>query len=250
MRNQQPQTPSQPSTSCNYPSYPYNNGMSVPAQQYPPKIPPISTLVAPTSVVGQESLDLHYAYRDEYINTSNTLSLNSESASSFISPSGNDYYTNYNYLAVTSPPNSLFQTGYQSLHQQIPSPSPQVAYQPGFSSDCQYSNYTPTNGSSRFHPRADQAIDMNGFVNNYSTPMHNGNATGNSRMNYQPTSTVLQQSQDILNPIDSFCTITPNVATSTRTTTSEGMEDLSTTSEMNENISDIIKKSIVETVSA
>lgn len=249
MRIQQPQPSSQPSTSCNYTSYPYNNAMSVPAHQYPAKIPPISTLVTPTTVVGPESLDLHYAYRDEYINNTNTLSLNSESANSFSSPSSSDYYTNYNYLAVTSPPSSLFQNGYQPIHQQLPSPSPPVAYQPGFSSDCQYSNYTPTNGSSRFHPRADQAVDMNGFVNNYSTSMHNGNATGNSRMNYIPTAAELQQSQDILNPIDSFCTITPNV-TSTRTTTNVDTVDSSTTTDANENLSEIIKKSIVETVSA
>lgn len=261
MRIQQTQA-SQASTSCSYGSYPYNNAMSVVTPQYPAKIAP--TVVTPTTIVGQESLDLHYAYRDEYINNASSLSLNSENpGSSFTSSSGSDYYTNYSYLPLSSPPNNLYQNGFSTmLHQPQPqqSQSANVSYQnqiqPNFSSDCQYSNYTPTNGSNRFH--SDSVVDTNRFLNNYPATMHNGNTSNHSRTNYQPTAVVHQQqqsNQETLNPIDNFCTITPSTisslpSTSTVNTNNICSENSNTPNESSENLSDIIKKSIVETVTA
>lgn len=261
MRMQQTQA-SSASPSCSYSNYPmYNNTMSVVSPPYPAKIPPISTMAAPTTVVGQESLDLHYAYRDEYINNANSLSLNTESpGSSFNSPAASDYYANYNYLPVSSPPNNLYQNGYSAmLHQPQPqqSQSANLSYQPqiqpNFSSDCQYSNYIATNGASRFHPRADSAVDMNGYVNNYPTTLHN--ASNHSRTNYPSTAVVphqmQQSSQEVLNPIETFCTITPaTITTPTNNTSNICTENSSTPSDTSENLSDIIKKSIVETVTA
>lgn len=266
MRMQQ----SQASTSCSYGSYPYNSAMSVVTPQYPAKIPPISAMVTPTTVIGQESLDLHYAYRDEY--NASSLSLNAEHpGSSYSSPAtSNDYYGSYNYMQVSSPSNNPYQNGYAPIqHQPQPqqSQSANVSYQnpcqtqiqPIYqSSDCQYSNYTPTNGSNRFHSRADSAIDMNGFVNNYPTSLHNGSPTNHSRNNYQ-VAVVQQSNQESLNPIDNFSTITPTTIKSTSTITntnnnnivSNFTENSGAASESStENLSDIIKKSIVETVTA
>lgn len=230
MRMQQTQT-AQPSTSCSYPNYSYNTS------QYPTKIPPISTMVSP-AIVGQESLDLHYAYRDEYIATPSSLSLSTENGNTFTNPSGSDFYSAYNY-------NTLYQNGYQMNHQpmhhQQTSPlSYQHQLQPSSfnGSDCQYSNYTPTNGSNRYQPRGDSGVDMNGsYVNTY----HNGTQP---RINYQPSATS-PQGQEVL---ESFCTIPPSNAL-----TSSIPENPATTqvqSESNENLNEIIKKSIVETVIA
>lgn len=211
MRMQQSPAPA----SCSYGNYSYSSTTA----GYPAKIPPISTMVSPP----QESLDLHYAYRDEYINN---IPLNSDPAGgSFSSPSGSDYYTNYNYL-------SPFQNGYQMpVHQ----PSPQLSYQhqPSFNtSDCQYSNFSGTNGSGRFHPRMDPVVDS--YAGSYAT-------ANPPRINYQSTTST----PELLTPIDSFCTIS-NANTETPTVS----ELASAPSETNENLSEIIKKSIVETVTA
>lgn len=249
MRMQQTQA-SPTSASCSYGSYAYNSTMSV-VNQYPTKIPPITAMVTPgASIVGQESLDLHYAYRDEYINNPSSLSLNSENpGTSFSSPTGSDYYSStYNYLHVSSTPNNLYQNGYlPMIHQPQQSQSSNVSYQ-NFTSDCQYSNYTSTNGLNRFHSRADGAVDMNGFVNNYPTALHNGNTSNHSRTNYQPPAVVQHQqsSQETLNPVDSYCNITPSTITAS-TPNNNCSENSSTPSESSENL---IEKSIVETVTA
>lgn len=244
MRMQQPQ----PSTSCGYGNYTYNGS----APQYS-KIPPISTMVS-----GQESLDLHYAYRDEYINNSASLSLNAETGS--FSNTNGDYYTSYNYLAVASPPSNHFQNSYQMMHHLPPQQPPstpqtaQISYQHQMpastfnSADCQYSNYTPTNGAGRY-PRVDSVIDMNGaphsYVNNYSTTLHNGNVANQSRVNYPSTASTAQQE------LESFCTNAPSTAIINKNNCIETPSaNPIAASESSENLSEIIKKSIVETVSA
>lgn len=260
------QTPApQVAASCSYSNYSYNNGIATPAPQYASKIPPISTMVSPTNV-GQESLDLHYAYRDEYINSTTSLALSSDSASSFNTANGGDYFANYNYLAVASPPSSHFQNGYQVNQQPLnhltAQQSSTLSYQHQLpqsnfnSTDCQYSNYTATNGSNRYHPRVDSIVDMNGvshsYANSYSTTLHNGTATSPTRNNYQSTSIVQQTSQELLNPIDSFCaTIAPpsNVIVNNNNC-SESQNNSQAQGETSDNLSDIIKKSIVETVTA
>jgi cysteine/serine-rich nuclear protein len=224
MRIQQSQAP----TSFSYPNYSYNT------PQYPPKIPPISTIVGP------ESLDLHYAYRDEYMANSNSLALTSENGSAFNNQSGSDYFSSYNY-------NSLYQNGcqvnHQSMHHQQTS---QRSYQHQLQtsnfngSDCQYSNFSPTNGSNRFNPRVDSSADINDhYVNSYHDEIQ-------PQINYQPsTSTSSVHSADVL---ENFCTISPSNAptlTLKNPATSSQVQ-----SESNENLSEIIKKSIVETVTA
>lgn len=231
MRMQQTQA-SQASTSCSYPNYSYN------VLQYSSKIPPISTMVSPT-VAGQESLDLHYAYRDEYIANPNSMSLNTENSNAFNNTSsGSDYYSAYNY-------NSLYQNGYQMNHQSIHhQQTSHLSYQHQLQpsnfngSDCQYSNYTPTNGSNRYHPRVDSGVDMNGYANTYQ----NGTQ---SRINYQPSTSATPQSQEVL---ESFCTVPPSKTPPT--TISENPATPQVQSDSNENFSEIIKKSIVETVIA
>jgi hypothetical protein len=202
MRMQQ----SQASASCSYPNYSYSSS------QYP-KIPPISTMVQ----AGQESLDLHYAYRDEYNATSMTL--NAENGASFNTPPGSDYYSTYNY-------NNLYQNGYQMNHPTMHHPQTSYQHQPFNGSDCQYSNYTPTNGSNRYRHDSSDAYAY-----------HNGTP----RINYQPSTSTIPQGQE---PLEGFCTIPP---ASTSTAIAENQP---TTSESNENLSEIIKKSIVETVTA
>jgi hypothetical protein len=228
MRIQQSQA-SQASTSCSYPSYSYNTA------QYPPKIPPISTMISP-NIVGQESLDLHYAYRDDYITSPSSLSLNAENGSAFNTPSGSDYYSAHNY-------NNLYQNAYQTNHQMMHHPqTSQLSYQhhqvqtSNFNgSDCQYSNYTP-NGFNRYHPRIDSSVDMNGYVNTY----HNETQ---SRIDYQP-STPLQSQEGL----EIFCKTPSTDAPSTI------LENPATKSQLqiesNENLSEIIKKSIVDSVTA
>jgi Cysteine/serine-rich nuclear protein N-terminus len=256
MRMQHNQASQQPSPSCSYVnSFPYNNGIPS-APQYPAKIPPISSMVTPN--VGQESLDLHYAYRDEYIANSNNLSMSATDGTSSFNGSSTDYYSNYNYLAVPSQPSSLYQNGgYQMSHQQ------HIAYQSqlpqtSFSGDCQYSNYSPTNGSvNRFHPR--DAIDLNGtgtspgFVNSYPPAIHNGNVTNHSRINYPSTASTSQpQSSEVLSPIEGFCALPTSASTSilvSPTDTSNCTAEQSSQVQ-SENLSEIIKKSIVETVTA
>lgn len=236
MRIQQHNSP-QASTSYNI--YPYNNISSSPASQFLGKIPPITSMVSPTaSTTGQDSLDLHYAFRDEY-NTSNlsSLSFNQETGVMFTNQErSTDYYTNYSYMTVPNPMNNLFQNGYESIHHQHPlqSATPLTSYQNQLPQhlnngiDYQYSNYNSSHGSNL---RTDPSLDINSSsVNNNPAAMHNGNTTGNTRINYNQTSsaTVHQQSHDVLNPIDSFCTVESNtsVLSSTRT-----KENISTTSE-------------------
>jgi hypothetical protein len=215
MRIQQSQAP----PSCSYVNYSYN------MPQYSSKIPPISTMVSPT-IVGQESLDLHYAYRD--IANPSSLSPNTENVG------GNDYYSVYNY-------SNPYQNGYQMNHQSIQhQPTSQLSYQHQLQpsnfngSDCQYSNYTPSNGSNRYHPRVDSGVDMTGYSNTYLNGIQ-------SKINYQPS----PQGQEA---IDSFCTVPPsNVSTTI-------LENPATTqvvhNESNENLNEMVKKSIDETVIA
>lgn len=222
--SQMRQQTSQASTSCTYVNYSYNTPL------FPSKIPPITTMASPT-VMGQESLDLHYAYRDDYI--ANSSSINTENGNSFINTSGSDYFSAYNY-------NNHYQNGYQTMHHQQAS---QLSYQHQLQpsnfngSDCQYSNYSSTNGSNRYHPRMDLGVEMNGFT------YHNG---AQPRINYQPpTSTSSQGGQEEL---ENFCTIPPSNSLSS--TILENPATAQIQNDSSEILSEIIKKSIVETVTA
>lgn len=261
-------------SSTSYSSYPYNNGSSSSLDpQCQGKIPAIGSMVSQIpSTTGQESLDLHYAFRDEYnSNTPSSLSFNQEpSPASFTSPGRmTEYYTNFNYLPVQNPINNPFPNMYDSIHHPIETTTQpassmtlyqdQLPLQLNNSVDCQYSNYSLPNESNKFHSRTDHAIDIDsGFANNYAIAMHNGNTTGNTRINYHhPETTVVhQQSRDVLN---SFCTIEQNTTTSSTAiaaknniTTIENCTDNlgSEKNGSNEILSEIIKKSIVETVTA
>lgn len=227
--------PAQPQPSCSYSNYSY----AQPASQYPAKIPPISTMVS-SGVVVQESLDLHYAYRDEYNSTS--LSLNSESASSSFSNGNNsDYYSNYNYMDVTAPNNaSSYQNGYQ-MHHLAPQPtaSTHVPYQsqlPAYPADCQYTNYTATNGSNRFHPRIEPPAPVDSFATNY--PASNGGSSNHTRINYPENA-----------PVEGFCAVAPG-GNCIAGNDAGAQSQVPSVADPNENLSEIIKKSIVETVTA
>lgn len=219
-------------TSYNYNGVPHASTTLTTPPQYGAKIPSISTMVAPA--MNQESLDLHYAYRDEY---SNTLTLSSDANVGAYSGSSNDYYTAYNYMPHTVGSSNAFHSNYsitQSPYQQ-----------PNFSSqECQYSNYT--NGSA-INYRIES--EVNGATNhnyNYSTSMHNGTMT--SRINYQPTSPQQSHNQEILNAQKNACPSVQSASTSSNfiqaTTVNHERRD------SNENLSEIIKKSITESVTA
>lgn len=86
---------------------------------------------------------------------------------------------------------------------------------------------------------------MNGaphaYVNSYAPSMHNGNQP---RINYQPG----QQQQPSQELLESFCTIA--AAPPANNNCTEIPIDEQIASEVNENLTEIIKKSIVETVTA
>jgi cysteine/serine-rich nuclear protein len=213
--------------------YMYNNSAN--SSQYASKIPPISTMV-PT-VANQESLDLHYAYRDDY---ANSLSLSADASGSF--NNSNEYYTNYNYMSTTgSNASTMFHTSYQqsshvtsSYHQQS-----------NFGSDCQYSAYT-NNATNAGSYRIDAINEINGVqhANYYNAAPSAGTGTvaGSNRINFTPQTPVVSQqsNQEVLTGADGgnsgFCAVTQNAEPSQH--------------DQNENLSEIIKKSIVESVTA
>lgn len=167
-----------------------------------------------------ESIDLHYAYRDDYISHSSTSPADVTSSFS-TSANGHDYYTPYYLTSTSSQPNSHYQStsstgGYQQQH---------LPYYTNNSADVQphYSNYSPTNGSNRYHLKHDE---LNGY-SSYNSP--------------QPQSRLAYQSSAELPTDESF-------ASAANTT---GTDDNSTSNQQeNENLCEIIKKSIVETVTA
>lgn len=233
----------------------FNNGVS-PAM--------ISTMGPPVTV--QESLDLHYAYRDDY--GSSNLSLNSETNGSFNGTS-NDYYPNYSYIASSSSATTtnIFNGNYSTnQHPQMNHTSIQqqqlthLPYQPqqhaNYGNDCQYSNYTPTNGTTNAYiPRLNQMMEINdlstNYVNSY-TPATMQNDANVNRINYQ--STLQTNSELIVSSDNNFCAIPSNVKNnvSNSSSTMNKSSELSNhnPNESNENLSEIIKKSIVETVTA
>lgn len=229
------------SSSASYSGYIYNNGVTHTSttptlpSQYNAKIPSISTMVAPA--LNQESLDLHYAYRDEY---SNTLTLSSEANGAY-NGSSNDYYTTYNYMPLSVGSSNAFHNNY-SISSTPYHPQQQP---PNFSSqECQYSNYT-NGGAINYRIES----DVNGATNhnyNYSTSMHNGTMT--SRINYQPASPQQSHNQEILNAQKNACPSVQNASTSSNfIQTTNGNHERR---DSNENLSEIIKKSITESVTA
>ena len=251
MRLQSTQSNSNASTSYN--NYVYNNGMS--SNQYSGKIPSLSMMS--TSMANQESLDLHYAYRDEYINNS-TLSTDTNNSS--FNSNSNDYFSGYNYLSTSGSisPNNTIHSGFSSnsysYNQHHPNLHNQVnmtqSHQLNFSSDCQYSNF-PTNNGSSVSYKVDSASEINEITsqsyiaNNYPSPIHNGAAI--SRVSYQNIS--LSQTQEISNNSESFCSNSQNVNRANciglEPTTSKNDQN-----DSNEKLTEIIKKSIVESVTA
>lgn len=157
-----------PNNNGNYNSYLYNNGVSATSTQYSSKIPPIST-------VNQESLDLHYAYREEY---PSQLSISTDASANSFS-GANDYYSSYNYMPSTG----IYHSSYQATS----------SYQQNYNSDCQYSNYTATNGTNSYR------IETMNEINSYNYPaLQNGIIQ--SRNNYQatlPSMTQMASSQEI-----------------------------------------------------
>ncbi|XP_070496704.1 cysteine/serine-rich nuclear protein 1 [Chironomus tepperi] len=244
----------QSNASTSYNNYVYNNGMST--SQYSGKIPPLSMMS--TSMVNQESLDLHYAYRDEYINN---LTLSAESNNGSFNSNSSDYFSSYNYLSTIGSlsPNNTVHGGWSSnghaynQHHQGPHSQIQITqpHQSNFSSDCQYSNFPPNNGSSLSY-KVDTVNEINDIAsqtfiaNNHSSSMHNGAVT--NRVSYQNIS--LSQPQEISNNSENFCSSSQNV---NRTNCIE-LEPTTSKNDQNDNnnekLTEIIKKSIVESVTA
>jgi cysteine/serine-rich nuclear protein len=224
-------------------------------QQYQSgKIPPIST-------ISQESLDLHYAYRDDY-----TLGAAeaSGSSSSFASTS-NDYYASYGYASSSTSPSTSSSNAGSSYSNYHPHAYHHHSHHHlGYSgssastSDCQYSNYTPsTSGASTSGYRIDAMSEINGYYNptpsssssSPSTATHNGAA----RVGYQSVIASTQsQIVDLPQSADnsSYCAVQQNGNSSTTTATAAASSEPTATVESNENLSEIIKKSIVESVTA
>lgn len=154
--------------STSYTPFLYGNGIPINSSQPSTKIPPIST------VVNQESLDLHYAYREDV-----------NGSSSFSNPSD---YSNYNCIGSTSTVSSssssmgsshIFHSSYQSAYQQHQNYNP----------DCQYSNYVATNGPDNYRMNNENTY-------NYSS-MHNGPLV-HGRTNYIYSSTQQPPNQEII----------------------------------------------------
>jgi hypothetical protein len=248
MRMQQTQQATSNQTNCNYT---YSTTAS------PTSLSSTSTQhynnTSPNKVAQQESIDLHYAYRDDYINNP----INTDNTSSFSNSSnGSEYYSNYSYLpnVSTTPNNHYHQSGYQQ-HQNI-------HHIPYYTSDCQYSNYSATNGSNRYHLKNDSSLDINGF---YST-LHSGNVSNQQQHSTITRSTNYQQQSNGIESLPASENFgasvnivsnqqqlqSSNNSTATTTTTSNEAETSNQQQQQdsNENLCEIIKKSIVETVTA
>ncbi|KAG5679409.1 hypothetical protein PVAND_008976 [Polypedilum vanderplanki] len=206
----------------NYSSYMYNNS----PQQYQNngKIPPIST-------ISQESLDLHYAYRDDY-------TMGTETSSNSFATTSNDYYSNYNYAASAASASTSTQSNSSNCY--YPHSYHHHHHLGYTTNDCQYSNYSTTAGvaSSTSGYRIDNINDY------YNTPssssVHNGAST--SRISYQSVIATTQNQSEIPQTV-SESNYNNNNTVQNETT-------VPTTNESNENLSEIIKKSIVESVTA
>lgn len=224
---------------ANYNSYVYNAvaSSSSSSTQYNSKIPSISTMVTPS--INQESLDLHYAYRDDY---SNTLSLSSETNGSAYNCS-NDYYTSYNYMPISVATPNAFHNNY-SLSQTSIAP-----YQQQSTLSSEYSNYSASNGALNYRIENDVS-GVNNF--NYSTSMHNGGAM-TSRINYQPVIASIQPQQSHNHEIHiASKNIAPTIQNSNNSANGSNYIQPSNHErrDSSEHLSEIIKKSINESVTA
>lgn len=235
---------SQSGANANFNNYMYNNGGST-ISQYSGKIPPISMISS--SLANSESLDLHYAYRDEY---TNSLTLSTESSTSSFNNSSNDYF-NYNYMnTVGSTSNSEVHSYHlntqMAYHQQHNISHNQVhsVHQQNFNSNCQYSNYSPSSGSLNDL----NGINSHNYITNYSPSMHNGAVTNRYPVPTQTISTASQgtilntENYNLVNR-NSNCSILPSSTVTSLQTNSEQTEP-------NENHNEVMKKSVAESVSA
>lgn len=250
MRLQSTQSNSNASTSYN--NYVYNNGMTT--NQYSGKIPSISAMS--TSILNQESLDLHYAYRDEYINN---LTLSSDTNNSSFNSNSTDYFSSYNYLSTIGSlsPNNTVHGGYSthghSYNQHHQNPLNQIhmtqLHQPNYTSDYQYSNFPANNGSSlsckvNSVGEISEAASHTYISNSYPSSIHNGAVT--NRVSYQ--NIPLLQPQEILNSSENLCSSSQNInRTNNKLEPSTSKDDQN---ESNEKLTEIIKKSIVESVTS
>lgn len=254
MRLQQTSTSSNPNN-CNYSNYAYSPSSSSTSPYSTISLKSQHSSVTSPNVVTQESLDLHYAYRDDYINNP----INSDNTSSFSSSAnGHDYYSPYYLTNLSTTPNSHYQSGYQQQQN--------VHHLPYYtnSSDCQYSNYSATNGSNRYHLKNDStttALDINGFTS-YNSPNNTVSVIQNqqqsSRLSYQPNGdsdgadgiVIIEQLPTIENFGTSLTQTLPLATGATSSTTANSIvENGNQHQESNENLSEIIRKS-VETVTA
>lgn len=237
-RMQTPSTAPNNANNCNYSNYAYSPSTSSQYTTMPLKSQHSTAHSSQTAnnVVTQESLDLHYAYREDYINNP----ISSDNTSSFSSSAnGHDYYSPqpYSYLSsVSNTSNNHYQSssGYQQQ-------SSSVHHLPYYTSsnDCHFSNYSATNGSNRYHLKADS--DLNGYAS-YNSSI---NSSASVQSQQQSSRISYQQNQSEVPSNDNFA------QSSTTSTANTSMENSNQhQQESNENLCEIIKKSIVETVTA
>ncbi len=207
---------------CDYNSYMYNNNLTV-TPHYSSKIS--------NQQNGVESLDLHYAYRDDYAATGSTsMQQNGDPAHFNNGPSTNEYYMNYNYSMGNG---SQYHNAYHA--QQYPH-----TYQ-------QPHSYM---GENNLYANSHYVSTQNGFSG--------GNTNGGfgARNGYleQPQMTITDNTSvnscsnsSIIAPTPIYATPTENLENKeSRNNNVENAENQN--GEAGENLGDIIKKGIVETV--
>lgn len=268
---------SQAVTHCDYNNFIYNNNMTA-TSHYPNKLSN-SNVSSASNVLHNgvlhngESLDLHYAFRDDY-GTANGAT-NGESSGSFNGQSTNEYYLNYNYMANGNHYQNSYLNGmssqspsaaqqqhhhshpqqhYQGYHPYIGDNniysnshlSSYVSTQNGFSSDhVAFNGVQRGNSNDYLNQQMPQLDAINDLVSNSTV-----NNSDNNRSIVTPTPIYMTPATD---PTDNN-SITNGTVDTSRTENFSSSNNSSSNQENqnqnNENLCEIIKKSIVETVTA
>lgn len=246
-----------PVSQCDY----LYNSMTASSSHYPNKLSngasanPIHNAVLHNG----ESLDLHDAFRDDYGTSSSTV--NGESSGSFNGQSTNEYYMNYNYMTNGNHyQNAYFNGMGQQQHfqgyQQYAADnlyanshlSSYVSTQNGFSNNHVSSYSGPSRSATSEYLHHQQMPQINA-INDLQTNSNNlvNNSSDSCSSISAPLYMAPQADQTENNSLATFNGTTKN---SDLTSGSNSSDQQGNQNQTNENLSEIIKKSIVETVSA
>lgn len=246
-------------THCDYNSYMYNNSLTI-TPHYSSKV----------STGGQqngvESLDLHYAYRDDYAATAGTTMQQNGDSNSFNGQGTNEYYLNYNYIANGTQYHSPYHTMHHTNNtvqqpQQYPHTYPQAHSYMGENNLYANSHYVSTqNGFSGppVHNGFTSLPRLNGYLEQPQMTIsdlvtNNTDSNVNSCSNIvAPTPIYATPTENGADTLDSLTRCRESNDKESKNNNNENTENQNSSSngESNENLSDIIKKSIVETVTA